>query len=181
MMDQEKREREQGIRAWWEDDHPGLPLLSREEDRDVLLRRLFNAFRRVLLAMSEEQFQKFLYEINPTVVCRFTDNGCAFRHTVTAISDSPEKPVTRYLNVIYLAPWVFRRSDERLADLVAHEVAHHILGHPATMFSGNQEKDEEKADDLAEQWGFKRSSTPRARRTRRGLASAQRRARRGKR
>ncbi len=54
------------------------------------------------------------------------------------------------MNVVYLAPWGGRRTDASLANLVAHEVAHHILGHPA-MFEGHNSHTEKAADDLAEQ------------------------------
>src|SRR5258705_5909969 len=119
-------QRERGIEAWWGQGHPGLPLAYTRKEQ-VKLRRLFKAFRRALSALSEEQFQRF-WLLGPTVVCRPHDNGVVFRHVVTVISDA-ETAVQRSVPVLYLAPWVFRRSDKSLADLVAHEVAHLVLGH----------------------------------------------------
>jgi hypothetical protein len=69
---------------------------------------------------------------------------------------TPGPGVEVTVNVVYLAPWGFRRTDGSPANLVAHEVAHHILGHPA-MFEGHNSHTEKAADDLAAQWGFKRS------------------------
>ncbi len=60
------------------------------------------------------------------------------------------------INVIYFAPWVTRMSEKALADTVAHEVAHLILGHHDDMNSQTS-KVEVDADILAVKWGFKRS------------------------
>jgi len=42
-------------------------------------------------------------------------------------------------------------SKERKMDIIAHEIAHIILGHDSTEFRGPAEK---AADDLSEKWGF---------------------------
>jgi Zn-dependent peptidase ImmA (M78 family) len=46
-------------------------------------------------------------------------------------------------------------KDSEKMDIIAHEIAHYILGHDTI---GNEDEDSEKtADDLTEKWGFKRA------------------------
>jgi hypothetical protein len=147
------------------------------------MNRLFVAFRRVLLAMSSKQFQVFQIA-NPTIVCRPVDHGFTFVHRIPVIIDIEDgvpvignlKPTTkdfgplgvstqlqaqRVVSVIYLGPSIFRMSDVRLADVVAHEVAHVILGHPEMAAGirpqtvGNADA-ERAADALAERWVSRR-------------------------
>jgi hypothetical protein len=51
-----------------------------------------------------------------------------------------------------------RMSKSRKMDTIAHEIAHFILGHHKIRNLTNQRKiiNEQKADDQAEKWGFKR-------------------------
>lgn len=46
-----------------------------------------------------------------------------------------------------------RRESYKMS-LIAHEIAHFILGHSAV---GSEKNAEKKADDLTEKWGFKRA------------------------
>jgi protein required for attachment to host cells len=49
-----------------------------------------------------------------------------------------------------------RQSDSKLMDTIAHEVAHHILGHELSAVE-KMFQIEREADDLSESWGFKRA------------------------
>lgn len=47
-------------------------------------------------------------------------------------------------------------TESDMMDTVAHEVAHFILGHYRGSIDSDP-KDERRADDLTEKWGFKRA------------------------
>jgi predicted SprT family Zn-dependent metalloprotease len=47
-----------------------------------------------------------------------------------------------------------RKSDSKIQDYIAHEIAHAFLKHNSGPSNPNKEKE---ADDLIESWGFKRA------------------------
>lgn len=77
----------------------------------------FHAFRQVLLAMSEEHFQRFM-DADPKAVCPQTSRGSLFKYT------SPHD-----VNTIYFQPNIFPMNDKFIVSLVAEEVARLVLGH----------------------------------------------------
>jgi hypothetical protein len=44
--------------------------------------------------------------------------------------------------------------EEKIESIIAHEIAHHVLGHASLFADPDKEK---KADDLCERWGFGRA------------------------
>src|SRR5947207_13463501 len=138
-------DREQAIEGWWGYmDQGGL-----DHDVEDSVGRLHRAFRKVLARTSDEQLRRFC-DLSPQVIC-LRSRGKVFR-------------AHKNVPLIYLVP-VFKMSETTLLNLVAHEMAHVVLGHHE---SGPPDF-EEKADDLVEQWGFKRSY-PRTRRRERARA-----------
>ena len=111
--------------------------------------RLYRAFRRIFKRLSDEQHHNF-WSLSPQLIC-LRSRGKVFR-----VSGDP---------VIYLPPSVFRMNDDRLTDVTAHEVGHLLLSHhdPDDKRFDQRHHDpieaEKAADDLVEQWGFKRSYT----------------------
>lgn len=126
-------DREHGIDAWWGCmNQSGLDL-----DTKGSVGRLRIAFRAALVKLSDEEFQRFWLR-SPQIVC-LTSRGKVIEVGELAI---------------YLAPSILRMRDDRLVDVVAHEIAHVVLwGQP---FEGNP-ANERAADDLVERWGFRRS------------------------
>lgn len=131
-------EREQGIRMWWGCmDQGGLDIGDVQERVGGRLRR---AFRQVLSKLSEDQFRKF-WDLAPQVICLPLSRAKVFN--VNGV-------------VIYFAPGVFRLRDERIADVVAHEVARLMLGHQDAPAISNVDA-VDAVGDLVKRWGFKRS------------------------
>ena len=97
--------------------------------------------------MSDEQLHNF-WSFSPQLIC-LRSRGKVFRG-----SGDP---------IIYLAPSVLRMNDDKLTDVIAHEVGHLLLSHhdPDDKRFDQRHHDptqaEEAADYLVEQWGFKRS------------------------
>jgi hypothetical protein len=61
--------------------------------------------------------------------------------------------------VIFLSPELLGRSEEAIRFVIAHELAHVVLGHeeePCEDARAAAEQDEKAADHLAESWGFRR-------------------------
>ena len=60
--------------------------------------------------------------------------------------------------IIYLNPFLeFAESDETIVGLVAHEIAHVLLGHAGSNLS-NEEKEDE-AESAVCDWGFEKEIT----------------------
>jgi hypothetical protein len=67
-----------------------------------------------------------------TRLCCPGEAGRIFQYALTAIwqhTEPAQTVVQASINVPYIAPTVFQRNDEDLADLVAHELVHIVLGH----------------------------------------------------
>ena len=129
------KDREQTIRTWWEYmDQGGL-----DHDVEDSVGRLYRAFRKVLERTSDEELQRF-WDLSPQLIC-LRSRGKVFR----AHANVP---------VIYLAPSVLKMSETNLVNMIAHEVAHVLLGHHEDVGAVDFE---EKADDMVEKWGLKRS------------------------
>ena len=139
----EHNERLKKIDDWWGGFPGAFACVSRLEDRLRL------AFRRVLLAMREEDFEHFM-ELNPTIVCEPHLNGSHYTYYLPV----PPGADGVTLHVLYFAPGIGRKSDDALAALVAHEAAHLGLRHDE---SHGGPEDEAAADALAEKWGFRKS------------------------
>jgi hypothetical protein len=146
-------ERAEDIEHWWSGGFPGS-----FEFADGVEARVYRAFRRVLLAMPEEHFDRFM-ELRPTIVCAPETHGKVFR--LRAVAPPSSEVVQMWINVIYLSPNVTRWSDEALASTIAHEIGHLILGHHEMGFApvnqGWSAQRERAADDLAHSWGFRRA------------------------
>lgn len=145
-------ERPKDIEYWWSGGFPGAFALER---RGRLVQpRLFGAFRRVLLAMPEDDFERFM-EMSPTVVCQPVIHGAAYSYYLPVV---PGAQSVR-LYVLYFRPDLEKFSDDKLARLVAHETAHLVLGHAAEAgrqaVGDGEVHAEEAADRKAESWGFK--------------------------
>ncbi len=105
------------------------------------------AFRNVLRQLSEEELGRFMYEVDPTVL-HFADPrlcGCIFHLPAT--------------NMVYLKPTLGNEGPCYVNCIVAHEIAHLMLGHQALGTSDEKSKRqvEDEADALAATWGFQRS------------------------
>jgi hypothetical protein len=77
--------------------------------------RLRPAFQRVLMAVSDEQWQMF-WDLQPQVIC-------------LPLSDAKVFAVLRGRVVIYFDPRIFSKTNEWLTRVVAWEVARLMLGH----------------------------------------------------
>jgi len=147
------QDRIEDIDYWWSGGFPGS-----FDFADGSEERIYKAFRRVLLALSAEHFERFM-GLDPTIICIPSTRGKVFR--LRQVAPASQKPVEMFVNVIYLAPGVGRWTDATLAGTVAHEVGHLILGHHELGAHTPQEQGwsasrESAADDLAESWGFGR-------------------------
>ena len=129
--------RDEQIELWLED-VSGWEGFMVDSETEV---RLFEAFRQVLQAMPVDLCRQFL-ALRPVVLC---PGESAF------VIDGPSGPL------IYLAPTIARMTDQNLADRVAHEMAHVLLGHYRHDL-GNRlppHRCEAEADQLSQQWGFR--------------------------
>ncbi len=141
-------EREEDIAYWWEGGFPGAFHYV-----DPTESRLYAAFKKVLLAMPDEHFEKFTAS-DVTIVCLPKTSATIFRHSLVA--PPGEEPRRLHMGVIYFAPHIGRYTDNHLAEIVAHEVAHVVLGHWSGEVRGEERADlEEAADRLSSEWGFK--------------------------
>ncbi len=146
---EDREERFEEIEYWWSGGFPGA--FAADFRTAPIEPRLFAAFTRVLLAMSPDEYEEFMH-LGPTIVCQPGVDGTAFRYSVRV---SPGEKVAP-LHVLYFAPDLRKWSDDRLASLVAHEVAHMMLGHWGGLEVGAGDMHgEEAAERLAESWGFK--------------------------
>jgi hypothetical protein len=138
--------RERAISSWWGNMLQG----GLDHDIEDSVGRLYRAFRKVLERLPDEQLHNF-WLFSPQLIC-LRSRGKIVRTSRDA--------------VIYLAPSVLRMNDDNLAAVIAHEVAHLLLIHhdPDDQRFDQRHDDpieaEKAADDLAEQWGFKRSYSP---------------------
>jgi hypothetical protein len=55
------------------------------------------------------------------------------------------------MRVVYVAPHVFDRTDEKWRHIITHEIAHHWLGHSPGSFEDSVAKEKE-ADEIAHRW-----------------------------
>lgn len=74
--------------------------------------------------MTQDEFDGFM-ELSPTIVCLPSVNGPAFAYAMPV----PSGAEVATLHVLYFAPTLWKKRDDRLTDVVAHEVAHLVLGH----------------------------------------------------
>lgn len=144
-------DRNEQVDTWLEGGWPGAANFTEGEEQ-----RLHQAFRTVLYAMPSEDFDRF-DAANPTVVCPTHVNGCVFSYCVFV----PDGIPCGRVNVIYLSPSLFRKTDKRLTDIVAHECAHIVLGHHENPGTDSPRAREQEADDLSASWGFRRTYSKR--------------------
>ena len=143
-----REERLNKIEYWWE-----LASGDGFYVDDKLQQRLYAAFTKVLLAMSDEEFERFMrMEIH--IACNL-DPGTAYRYYIPLRKGIKVRVDHIDVNIIYISPLVTKWKEQMLQDTVAHETAHHILNHPEC--HGGSLEWETEADDLAVKWGFKRS------------------------
>ena len=136
-----QRGREQGSEQWWGGMEQGG--LDMETNWDNFHGHMFPAFRQVLLAMSEEHFQRFM-DADPKVVCLPTSRSSLFKYTSS-----------HDVNIIYFQPNTFLMSDTLILSLVAEEVAHLVLGHQDQCGGEWGSEVETAANALVMRWGFK--------------------------
>lgn len=88
------------------------------------------------------------FRLNPMTLSRHVDES----------APCPEYGGPFYrVRVIYIAPDLFDGPDEKLQFVIAHEIAHHRLGHETGMELPEDDVDyEADADSLAREWGFAR-------------------------
>jgi hypothetical protein len=140
--------REEDIQFWWEGGFPGA--FGADYVAHPIEPRLFAAFCLVLLAMPEDEFERFL-ELRPTIVCQPALDGASFRYSFPVMPGQKEA----VLHVLYFRPDLHKFSEGKLLRLVAHETAHLIFGHRAIGPGDGDVHPEEAADRKAESWGFK--------------------------
>ena len=173
-----ENERDEDIEYWWSGGFPGA--FAADYFRVPVQPKLYRAFQRVLRAMPSEDFDRFV-GLQPTIVCQPVVTGAVYRYVIPVW---PPKADMVCLWVLYFRPNLQRLSEESLVRLVAHEVAHLILGHADqggyTVGTGDVHA-EEAADRKAEAWGFKGaySREHRRRLARRHEEAKQKRARNG--
>ena len=143
-------ERIEDIDYWWHGGFPGA--FAADFRTNPLEPRLYGAVRRVLLAMPDEDFERF-FTLGPQIVCQpAAVEGTLWRYFVPVMPKMKQAIV----RVIYFSPEIRKWSAERLVRLVAHEIAHLILGHadsPQAAGHGDVHA-EEATDRKAESWGF---------------------------
>src|SRR5438046_7411608 len=113
-------ERISDIEYWWSGIHGAGADSSRRPSEP----RLFAAFRRVLLAMPDDDFERFM-ELSPTVIFQPGVEGTVYSYWLPIIPGADHV----VLRVIYICPDLRKWSDARIVRLVAHEAAHLVLGH----------------------------------------------------
>ena len=118
-----------------------------------LQKRLYAAFKKVLLAMSEEEFGKFMQK-QIRIACNL-DEGAAYQHYIPLRKGAKARVDHIDVNIIYISPRATKWKERKLQDTIAHETAHHILNHPQC--HGGSQEWETEADNLAVKWGFRRS------------------------
>jgi hypothetical protein len=147
------QERLEDIEYWWSGGFPGA-FAADYRGGPAVEPKLYAAFRRVLLAMPDDDFDRFL-SLRPTLICQPAINSAAYSYHIPVF---PPKAKEMILRVLYFRPDLSTFSEDRLARLVAHEVAHLILGHAETgggVAGGGDIHGEEAADRQAEAWGFR--------------------------
>jgi len=143
-----EQERLDDIEHWWElASGPGFYVDSK------LNRRLYLAFIKVLLAMSQEEFDQFM-EKQLRISCDF-NQGSAYRFYIPLMKGRTIKVDHIDVNVISISTHATKWKEQKLENTVAHETAHHILNHPQC--HGGSLEWETEADDVAVKWGFRRS------------------------
>jgi hypothetical protein len=107
----------------------------------------YEAYERVLQQLPKSVRKKVLEEVNFIVIDKDL-RGHPFSMTLF----SREKQLI--LSFIILNFGAMENMTKKgVMSTIAHEIAHHVLGHHS--FTGNHDA-EKKADDLCEKWGFDR-------------------------
>ncbi len=110
---------------------------------------LRDAFVTVLLHISIEHFERFL-RVNPTVIFL---QDCLAQVAYQLVPTEFPEPHTRRAFTIYFNIDLTRQTRDALRPLVAHEVAHIVLGHLDYPRKPRQQCETEVAAQLQE-WGF---------------------------
>lgn len=121
------------IAAWWSRGSPWAFQNPRGRGR------VGAAFRRVLGRLSPFELQKFL-RARPRLLCEPFSRGEVFFYRSV-----------RPLTILCLGARVLTLSEEHLRDLLAHEIAHIVLGHPGYPPTSRREQ---AADARVKRWGF---------------------------
>jgi len=127
------------IACWWED-VTGAACFHMTAGTEA---RLQAAFTTVLAALSDEQAEAFFFR-NIAVLCFEDARGAAFRFEAL-----PGGYIWLDADAV--------RDDPDLDFLLAHEIAHTILGHADEQHGDADDDHERAADDLAKSWGFRRA------------------------
>ena len=134
MKQARREEREAAITAWWGSlDQQTLDIGDRRIDR------LYSAFHKVVRCLDDEQF---LRVDSMQAICLPATRGKVFRTLEGSVA------------IFFDGYKTFRARD--LVSLVAHEVAHVVLGHHDDGYGGahSNADAERQADDLVESWGL---------------------------
>ena len=142
-------ERREEVDRWMENSWTGADHCAEGEEA-----RLHRAFRAVLCAMPDEDFDRF-DAANPTVICQPHVNASVLSYYVSV----PTGVQGGRVNVIYFSPSLFRKTDKNLTNVVAHECAHVVLGHHENPATDSPRAREQEADDRSASWGFRRTYT----------------------
>lgn len=144
-------DRQEDIEYWW-GGHGGMFFTC----LDPLEARLAQAFRTVLLAIPDEDYEAFM-AAQPAVFCNPGVEGEVGEFW------SPVMPGEHHgkLRWIYLSPSLGRRSDGQILSTVAHETAHIVLGHYEATKTPRGFQAESDTEALVVRWGFKRAYTDR--------------------
>jgi len=125
--------------------------VSSEELRVIVAKTLLRLPKKIRKKVLEEVIFILMGGISGTV-----DQLC-FTKFIKDVQDKKEEG-NGNVSLSFTQPLILlnfsnmKRREEK--DIVAHEIAHFILGHASKINSGGFERE---ADDLTEKWGFKRS------------------------
>jgi len=145
----DEKERKNDIDYWWTDAIGNSFDYGNE-------RRVHLAFRHVLLALPDKDFEHFM-EQRPLLLCLPQLLGKTFRR----LFPIPPGAEPIKVNFIYLSPNIDRWSEKNLVNTIAHEIAHLVLGHQDIRDAKHKPRSETEAeaDALSKKWGFGPSYT----------------------
>jgi hypothetical protein len=139
------------IITFWMEDITGQPWFMVTVETE---HRILQAFRRVLTAIPEEDFHRFM-EATPQLLCVEGVHAATMPGMFAAM---PAAESRVYPVVIYLSESLATWSDDDMVEIVAHESAHVVLGHYDPRRRAGRDAStthEAEADHLSQTWGFR--------------------------